>query len=98
MLYVYTLIAMGIIWVLITLWFQSKIKKMWLYTLFPTVIYSIALMKYINTQYIYVVALVVLITTIYFIIEYLRGFKYRDTLIIPLILIITVIILEAIKG
>lgn len=89
---------MGIIWVLITLWFQSKIKKMWLYTLFPTVIYSIALMKYINTQYIYVVALVVLITTIYFIIEYLRGFKYRDTLIIPLILIITVIILEAIKG
>jgi len=98
LLYVYTLIAMGIIWVLITLWFQSKIKKMWLYTLFPTVIYSIALMKYINTQYIYVVALVVLITTIYFIIEYLRGFKYRDTLIIPLILIITVIILEAIKG
>jgi len=34
------LIAAGFIWVLLTLFLKNKIKKLWLYTLFPTAIFS----------------------------------------------------------
>jgi len=34
------LIAAGFIWVLLTLFLKNSIKKLWLYTLFPTAIFS----------------------------------------------------------
>jgi len=78
---------MGLIWVLMTIVFKGKIKKLWLYTLFPVAIYSIPLVYLIFNNHNNYLLAAIIVVYIYFIYRFLKSFKFIDTILIPLLLI-----------
>ena len=97
MYYTVILAFMGIIWVLITMVFKDRIKKYWLYSLFPTIIYSIPIISYGVERDMYVLLALTIVYT-YLLIKLIRGFSFIDTLIIPSTLIVILAILVEFRG
>lgn len=82
--YTLLLIAMGLIWVLATLLLRGKIKKLWLYALFPTAIYSApaVYLAYSAENYYCLAALAAIYS--YYSLKLIREFSLRDAILVPL--------------
>lgn len=76
-----------------TTWFRNRIKKLWLYILFPLFIYStpVLYLSFNKKIFIYTI-MVLLIIYIYFTIKLFRGLSIRDALLTPLLVLILLII------
>ena len=89
-MYLLTLLLMCIIWCIFSHMVYNKIKKTWLYILFPTVLLSIPIIYYTmysSEQIIYIASL--LITYSYYAYKsFLSKINKTDTILIPLILFI----------
>lgn len=69
---------------------KNKIKKYWLYTLFPTIIYSLPLLNQILTtinKLLIIISITLFIIYGYFIYRFLKGFRIIDTILIPFLII-----------
>jgi len=81
------LIAAGFIWVLLTLFLKNRIKKLWLYTLFPTAIFSTPLIAS-SLQESNVTPIILLgAVYAYMCIRAYRGFGVYTAVFIPLLVI-----------
>jgi len=82
------LFTAGLIWVLTTLLLRDRIKKLWLYTLFPTLIYSIPLVARTLTRAgVDAFLATLVIVYVYMLLRALRGLDLRDAVFIPLAVI-----------
>ena len=81
------LIAAGFIWVVLTLFLKNSIKKLWLYTIFPTAIFSAPLI--VSSVRENNVALLVLLGAVYayMCIRAYKGFGVYTATFIPLLVI-----------
>ncbi|MEM1846011.1 MAG: hypothetical protein QW558_04870 [Desulfurococcaceae archaeon] len=94
--YILILIFMGLIWIIMTTWFRDRIKKLWLYTLFPLVIYSIPIIYIASrmnllTQYLVLTALLIIYS--YYTMKLIKKISLKDVLFIPILIIILLIVL-----
>ncbi len=91
------LIFAGVAWLAITISLRDKIKKYWLYTLFPTSIFSFALLGlYFKNEVIHLktfIPLFLILIYSYYFYKVIRGFSFRDTILIPEVIIILLTIL-----
>lgn len=84
---------MGLIWIVITIWFRDRIKKLWLYISFPLIIYSLPVIYVITISSIFTYFLFTLILIyVYFVVKLIKGLNIRDALIIPLLIITLLLI------
>lgn len=77
-----------------TVWFRNRIKKLWLYVLFPLTIFSLAVIYLSLVKNIFTYSTMVLtFIYLYFIIRLFKGLNNRDALLIPLLVIVLLIII-----
>ncbi len=101
MIYTFTLIFTLFIWIMVTSKLYSRVKKPWLYTLFPTVLLTIPILKQIyilNDPWRTGLSLALLTIYGYYIYRIYRGFRLIEALIIPSILITILLIICILKG
>lgn len=88
------------LWVALTFIFKNIIKKMWLFTLFPLAIYTVASLVVISRvgEYLFLIPLGLL--NLYYLLSLVKGFKLTDTLLIPTLsyIILTTLILSTKHG
>lgn len=91
------LIIAGATWLVLTVSLRNKIKKYWLYALFPTSIFSFALLGlYFKNETVHlkiIIPLFLLLIFSYYFYRIVRGFGFRDTILIPEAIIILLTIL-----
>jgi len=78
---------------LITTLFRDRIKKRWLYILFPTTIYDLGITYLLIIKQNHYVASILVLINAYYVAKIIKGTSLIDTLIIPALLIIILILL-----
>lgn len=88
------------LWVTVSLVFRRIVKKLWLLTLFPLTIYTVASLVLITATNKYFLLTPILLLNIYYVVSLIKGVKLIDTLLIPILsyIILTVVTLSTKYG